>query len=255
MDLQEIIKRVLRGDLINESKVYLLRRVSPDKLEAEFRDALDTVSYRINNKYKLNDFKKMVISMTMDGLHGELSNWGTEDFPYDEIEEHLLNKYSDVMTERYYRITPRAVRLNNTQEDNTLNESFKDKLINLINSDGIVDTSKFVSGYDNLIKLLGDYQIPKSVKIKTIRKYMDSIGGGVSLLGVDIQPIPYRETNKEYQEIVYLGFNSVIIDRWGGYENQSHLGELEVKYEDLTEKTIDDILEIILNDLTDIFFG
>jgi hypothetical protein len=84
---------------------------------------------------------------------------------------------------------------------------------------------------------------------------MDSIGGGISLLGVDIQPIPYREINKEYQEIVHLSFNSVIIDRWGGYENQSHLGELEVKYEDLTEKTIDDILEIILNDLTDIFVG
>lgn len=255
MDLQEIIKKVLRGDLINESKVYLLRRVIPDKLEAEFRDALDTVSYRLKNGYSLDNFQRVVISILMDSLHGELSNWGTEDFPYDEIEKYLLNKYSDVMAERHYRITPKAVRLNNTQEDSTLNESFKDKLINLINSDGIVDTSKFVSGYDNLIKLLGDYQIPKSVKIKTIRKYMDSIGGGVSLLGVDIQPIPYREINKEYQEIVHLSFNSVIIDRWGGYENQSHLGELEVKYEDLTEKTIDDILEIILNDLTDIFVG
>ena len=37
------------------------------------------------------------------------------------------------------------------------------------------------------------------------------------------------------------------IERWGGNKNQTFNGEYEVRYEDLPEKTIDDILDIVLN--------
>jgi hypothetical protein len=133
----------------------------------------------------------------------------------------------------------------NLQEE-TIKKGFKEDIIKVLDRNGIETTSKLVDGYDNLIKLLGDYQIQNSLKIKTIKDCLKRIGGS-SLYDFDEEPIPYREMNTEYQEIVYLGINNVVVDRWGGHENESHLGEFPVRYEDLTEKTIDDILRIVLN--------
>lgn len=132
----------------------------------------------------------------------------------------------------------------NLQEE-TINEGFKEDIIKVLDRNGIETTSKLVDGYDNLIKLLGDYQIQNTLKIKTIKDCLKRIGG-ISLYDIDEEPIPYAESNTEYQEIVYLGINSVIVDCWGGHENESHLGEFPVKYEVLSEKLIDDILRIVL---------
>jgi len=247
MNLQKQISRIqsMMG-LITESKAYLLRRVTADKINAEFKDSLDYVTYKLKGNYGLKNFQSRVINVMMDGLHGELSNWGTDHFPYYEIEEFLLDTYSDEMVERYRQMYGDE-HLRNLQEE-TINEDFKGDLIKTIDREGLETASKLVSGYDNLVNLLGDYQIPKKVKIKTIRDYMERIGG-LSLFDVNQSPIPYRETNTEYQEIVHLSINSIVVDRWGGYENQTHLGEFPVRYEILPEKLIDDILEIILNEL------
>ena len=247
MMLKENIVRIkeMMG-LITESKAYLLRRVTADKINDEFKDSLDYVTYKLKGNYGLKNFQSRVINVMMDGLHGELSNWGTDHFPYYEIEEFLLDTYSDEMVERYHQMYGDE-HLRNLQEE-TINEDFKGDLIKTIDREGLETASKLVSGYDNLVNLLGDYQIPKEVKIKTIRDYMENIGG-LSLFDVNQSPIPYRETNTEYQEIVHLSVNSIVVDRWGGYENQTHLGEFPVRYEVLPEKLIDDILEIILNEL------
>ena len=244
MSLQESIRKVLREERNPSS--YLIRRFTADRINDEFKGSLDYVSYKLKGNYGLKKFQDRVMTVMMDGLHGELSNWGRDDFPYEEIEEFLLDTYSDEMVERYHQMYGDE-HLRNLQEE-TINEDFKEDLIKVIDRDGLETASKLVSGYDNLINLLGDYQIPKKVKIRTIKEYMERIGG-LSLFEVNQEPILYRETNTEYQEIVHLSINNVIIDRWGGYENQTHLGEFPVRYENLTEKTIDDIVEIVLNEL------
>jgi len=247
MMLKENIVRIkeMMG-LITESKAYLLRRVTADKINDEFKDSLDYVTYKLKGNYGLKNFQSRVINVMMDGLHGELSNWGMDDFPYEEIEKFLLDTYSDEMVERYHQMYGDE-HLRNLQEE-TINEDFKEDLIKVLDRDGLETASKLVSGYDNLINLLGDYQIPKKVKIRTIKEYMERIRG-VGLAEINQDAIPYIETNTEYQEIVHLGINNVIIDRWGGYKNQTHLGQFPVRYENLTEKIIDDIIEIVLNEL------
>ena len=244
MNLKESIKKILKEE--RKPSSYLIRRFTADRINDVFKDSLDYVSYKLKGNYGLKKFKDRVMTVMMDGLHGELSNWGRDDFPYEEIEEFLLDTYSDEMVERYHQMYGDE-HLRNLQEE-TINEDFKEDLIKVIDRDGLETASKLVSGYDNLINLLGDYQIPKKVKIRTIKEYMERIGG-LSLFEVNQEPILYRETNTEYQEIVHLSINNVIIDRWGGYENQTHLGEFPVRYEVLPEKLIDDILEIILNEL------
>ena len=244
MNLKESIKKILKEE--RKPSSYLIRRVTADRINDEFKGSLDYVSYKLKGNYGLKKFQDRVMTVMMDGLHGELSNWGRDDFPYEEIEEFLLDTYSDEMVERYHQMCGDE-HLRNLQEE-TINEDFKEDLIKVIDRDGLETASKLVSGYDNLINLLGDYQIPKKVKIRTIKEYMERIGG-LSLFEVNQEPILYRETNTEYQEIVHLSINNVIIDRWGGYENQTHLGEFPVRYEVLPEKLIDNILEIILNEL------
>jgi hypothetical protein len=105
INIQEDMYRIqsMTG-LVAESKVYLLRRVTPDKINDEFKDSLDYASYKLKGNYGLKLFKDRVISLMIDGLHGELSNWGTDHFPYEEIEEFLLEMYSDEMTERYHQL-------------------------------------------------------------------------------------------------------------------------------------------------------
>lgn len=244
MSLKESIKKILKEE--RKPSSYLIRRVTADRINDEFKGSLDYVSYKLKGDYGLKKFQDRVMTVMMDGLHGELSNWGRDDFPYEEIEEFLLDTYSDEMVERYHQMYGDE-HLRNLQEE-TINEDFKEDLIKVIDRDGLETASKLVSGYDNLINLLGDYQIPKKVKIRTIKEYMERIGG-LSLFEVNQEPILYRETNTEYQEIVHLSINNVIIDRWGGYNNQTHLGQFPVRYENLTEKTIDDIVEIVLNEL------
>lgn len=207
------------------------------RLNEEFNEALNYTMTQMGIISTLDKFKAIVINVMMDQLHGNLSNWGDNEFPYQEIYDFLTDAYSEKMTKAYdYMIDSIP----------DLNESIKDDIIKILDSEGINTASQLVSGYDNLIKLLDGYEIPKETKIITIRDYLKPILG-VNLLGIDEQPIPYKETNSEYHEIGYIGNNFVGVERWGGNKNQTFNGEYEVRYEDLPEKTIDDILDIVLN--------
>lgn len=238
MNLQESIERIhqMMG-LIPESKNYLLRRFDMSRLNEEFNEALNYTMTQMGIISTLDKFKDIVINVMMDQLHGDLSNWGEEDFPYQEIHDFLTDAYSEKMVKAYRQMIDSIP---------DLNESIKDDIIKVLDREGINTASQLVSGYDNLIKLLDGYEIPKETKIKTIRDYLKPILG-VNLLGIDEQLIPYKETNSEYHEIGYIGSNFVTIERWGGNKNQTFNGEYEVRYEDLPEKTIDDILDIVLN--------
>jgi hypothetical protein len=121
-------------------------------------------------------------------------------------------------------------------------------LIELINKEGLTTASKFASGYDNLKTLLGDYEIPKDIKIATIREYIDTkTDGGVHLSELNEDPIPYHEDDNGYHQIEYLGYSNAIINVYGGYENQIDKGEYQVYYDKLTSKTLDDIIDMLIN--------
>ena len=239
MNLQESIERIhqMMG-LIPESKNYLLRRFDMSRLNEEFNEALNYTMTQMGIISTLDKFKAIVINVMMDHLHGDLSNWGDNEFPYQEIYDFLTDAYSEKMTKAYRHM------IDSIFPD--LNESIKDDIIKVLDREGINTASQLVSGYDNLIKLLDGYEIPKETKIITIRDYLKPILG-VNLLGIDEQPIPYKETNSEYHQIGYIGSNFVSIERWGGYKNQTFNGEYALRYEYLPEKTIDDILDIVLN--------
>ena len=129
-----------------------------------------------------------------------------------------------------------------------LNNATK-SIIELIDKEGIINASKFVSGYHNLKELLGDYEIPEKLKINTIKNYIDTkTDGGIHLGELDEEPIPYYEdSDGYYHHIEYLSYSYVIVNVCGGYENQIDKGEYQVYYDKLTSKTLDDIIDMLIN--------
>ena len=111
MTLKNHIKKILREESLSESR-HLRRRFDQEKLDHEFEESMEYASRSPYKFESLEDLKHYVISVMMDGLHGELSNWGTIDFPYDEIYNFLKNEYSDEIEEYDHLIG-----------DNELNES------------------------------------------------------------------------------------------------------------------------------------
>ena len=97
----------MRG--LNESS-FLRRRVDITLIDIEFADYLNYMSdnflSRLNDgeDVTFDDFKRRIIDGLMDSYHGELSNWGENEFPYDEIYDFLLERYLPKIIERFDKI-------------------------------------------------------------------------------------------------------------------------------------------------------
>jgi hypothetical protein len=103
--MKELIRKVLKEEL-NES-TFFRRRVDFDLLDKEFYENLNYVTniflerHNEGKRFDLSQFKTVVITYLIDNYHGELTNWGLEDFPYDEIKEYLSDYFHDKIKERY----------------------------------------------------------------------------------------------------------------------------------------------------------
>ena len=109
MNLQENIQRIQEVMGVNESS-FLRRRVDISLLDSEFLDNLNYVSdiffkkLDIEHHANFNDFKRRIIDNIIDNYHGELSNWGNNEFPYDEIYLYLSDRYLPKIEERFNKI-------------------------------------------------------------------------------------------------------------------------------------------------------
>jgi hypothetical protein len=105
MKLQEHIRKVLKEEL-NES-TFFRRRVDMDLFEKEFYENLNyaigiTLSLRDQgNPTTFSKFKRRVIDYLMDNYHGELSNWGSKEYPYDEVYNFLSDYFYNKIKEKY----------------------------------------------------------------------------------------------------------------------------------------------------------
>ena len=95
---------------INESS-FLRRRVDVSTLDNDILDNLNYVTdiflrgLKYGNRMEFDEFKRRIISDVIDDYHGDLSNWGQNEFPYDEIYNFLLERYLPKIESRYNWIT------------------------------------------------------------------------------------------------------------------------------------------------------
>jgi len=106
MNLQENIQRIQEVMGINESS-FLRRRVDISSLDSDILDNLNYVTdiflrgLKYGNRMEFDEFKRRIISDVIDDYHGDLSNWGQNEFPYDEIYNFLLDRYLPKIESRY----------------------------------------------------------------------------------------------------------------------------------------------------------
>ncbi len=130
MILQESIKKILR-ETVNES-TFFRRRVDMGLIDKEFFENLNIITdvylkkYNEGINFNFETFEHHLINYLMDNYHGELSNFGLNDFPYDEVYNFLLNHFYDKIKDRY-----------DTFFGNNINESVdksEDKKLKLVKS-------------------------------------------------------------------------------------------------------------------------
>jgi hypothetical protein len=134
-----------------------------------------------------------------------------------------------------------------------INESSSEKLIKYVYDNGVMSTAKLVGGYDDLIKLLGEYSIPREFLIRDIEEFLDTIGGDFAFNEYGETGIPYKEVKDEYHEIAYLGYKGAAIDVWNGFDFQTQKDEYMVPYNELPYKSLQDIVKMISELDPDIF--
>ena len=108
MNIQESIRKVLM-ETVNES-TFFRRRIDFDLLDKEFYENLNYVTniflerYNEGQRFDMSRFKTVVLNYLMDNYHGELSNWGLEDYPYDEIHEYLSEYFHNKIEDKYNEV-------------------------------------------------------------------------------------------------------------------------------------------------------
>jgi hypothetical protein len=134
-----------------------------------------------------------------------------------------------------------------------INESSSEKLIKYVYDNGVMSTAKLVGGYDDLLKLLGEYSIPREFLIRDIEEFLDTIGGDFAFNEYGETGMPYKEVKDEYHEIAYLGYKGAAIDVWNGFDFQTQKDEYMVPYNELPYKSLQDIVKMISELDPDIF--
>ena len=127
-----------------------------------------------------------------------------------------------------------------------LNESVKDKMIEFIDSYGLLSAINFVGGWDELKEILGDYHVPVKDMIHFIKELAREYGG-LSIFDFDEDPICYNQTETEYREISFFGTNTVVIQVWQK-ETFEDYGTFTVPYKDLDDETIVKIFELLIEE-------
>jgi hypothetical protein len=125
---------------------------------------------------------------------------------------------------------------------------FEDKeevIRRMVNKIGLNQTIKMVGNYRKVkpyLKVIDKVNFIKE-KIGEISEELNS--SGVSLYELNEPPILYDEDDNQLKQIEYLGKDSVYVDVYD--DNESHLGDFTLMYEDLSVEIIEQLVEVLLN--------
>lgn len=124
-----------------------------------------------------------------------------------------------------------------------LTEGIRERIIDFIGSYGLKSAIIFFGGWKIIEDSLGEDDYTRKIKIEFIQELARDYGG-ISVFDLNEDPIAFRNNDREYLEITYFGLRKVSIQRWN--ERWEDDGELNVSYENLSDKNIDDIFYMLL---------
>lgn len=129
-----------------------------------------------------------------------------------------------------------------------LREGLDDKIINLVNSVGIMSATSFVGGYEKLFKILDKYEVTNDMKIRLIKDYVGD-KDGVGLNNINMEDIMFKDDDNEQHVVIYLENNGVLVNIWSGHDYDTDSGEYILSYEELPDNVIDEIYSAVISEL------
>jgi hypothetical protein len=163
----------------------------------------------------------------------------------------FLHKFDDLMNEAFdliYRYTGERLEMfikHVKSCGDIIQENKENSIPKMIKILGISDAIRYFGDYYKIepyLKVIDKVNFIKE-KIAEISEGLD--GEGFSLYELNEQPILYDEDDNELKQIEYLGADSVSVDIYD--DNESHLGDFTLMYEDLSVEIIEQLVEILLN--------
>lgn len=124
-----------------------------------------------------------------------------------------------------------------------LKEKVKKKILSFIGSHGLISAIEFFGGWDFIEDKLGKDENLRKIKIDFIKELTNKYSG-LSFWDLNENPILFKQTNEEYQEITHLGLRNVVIEIWD--EDWKQDGQFIVLYENLSDKNINDIFNMLM---------
>jgi len=123
----------------------------------------------------------------------------------------------------------------------------KDTVLKHIDKFGLKDVMDIMGlSFTKIFSIgIGTEYFTRKIKQEFIQNFFKSLGYGVSLIELDIEPIYYNRNNTEYREITYLGINKVSVTVWNNETNDIE-GEFGVFYHNLNDDMIDSIFDIVI---------
>lgn len=126
-----------------------------------------------------------------------------------------------------------------------MSEDKEDSKREMIRSLGLADAIKYFGNYYKIEPYLKVVDKVNFIKEK-VAELCEEFGGGFGLVEIDEEPIHYGEDENELRQIEYLRKNGVTVDVYDADMNR-HIGDFNVKYENLPVQIIEELVEILVN--------
>ena len=84
---------------------------------------------------------------------------------------------------------------------------------------------------------------------KIMADFIPSVLNNVGAFGFgefNLEPILYNSNDSEVREISYLGLTGPIVDVWSGYNFETHEGEFQVHYYNLSDDILEQVFDIVM---------
>ena len=122
-----------------------------------------------------------------------------------------------------------------------MSEDKEDSKREMIRSLGMSDAIKYFGNYYTIEPYLKVVDKVEFIKEK-VAEISELVGEGITL----VEPIHYDEDDEELKQIEYLKKNTAVVDVYDADMNR-HIGNFNVKYENLPVQIIEELVEILVN--------
>lgn len=128
----------------------------------------------------------------------------------------------------------------------------QESLLSAVKTMGLIDASKIVGGYNNLRKILkGVNYLDKNTMVKTINDFFEDISEEgffyLTFLDLDLNPIVIKDENGELCQIETIYKEGVQVYCYGGYKYETELEDFLIKYENLDEIHLYEIIDGVMD--------